>query len=1132
MRIQASLPGIVCLAMLLFCSFAHGEGPLSAERLPTEAPVAQKGLYMSGVGHRLIADNGAGRENLPKEGATPFLLRGSAVQYNSLHIFVALALVALLVILAISLRLFNKQRRLHQAVIKREQESENNFHQLTESIREVFWLGSPDWRQVFYISPAYETVWGRSRQSLYDDPMSWIEALPESDRESVDAFLSEWKDSAWEKLDFPEYRIKRADGELRWINARAYAIRDAEGETYRVAGIAEDISERKRIELALQASEAYLRLIMDSAAEGIYTLDGTGRCTSINRAGLSLLGYEAADQLVGKNMHQMIHHSHPDGSPYALEASPIFKAIQNDQQVHIDNEVFWHKDGSSIPVEYWSYPLRQESGDKGVVVTFFDITERKFNQELLASRLRLLDYAQDHDIHELLVYTLDEASQATGSQVGFYHFLDADQKTISLQAWSTRTTQEFCQAVGGGLHYDLDEAGVWADAVRRREPVIHNDYAALPHKQGLPDGHAEVIRELMVPVFRGDKIVAIMGVGNKPLLAYDESDVYKISGLADLAWEIVERKQVEERLAQSEKQLSGILDTVTEGVALWDELGRLKYVNQGFSSLFGPLDDQPDDIDLPGQRLAAVMSDKTSSEASRLPLQQVLQDGEPVENLILQIAGQDGDPRWVKFNIHPLFDAGRERITGVVSSATDITEQRSHERQLEQLAHYDLLTGLPNRHLAIDRLKQLVAQAKRTGNLLAVCYLDLDGFKAVNDACGHEAGDELLKETARRLAVSIRDGDTVARLGGDEFLILLSGLTDQFESQVIIQRILDRSAEPYSVANTTQTGITASLGVTFFPSDNSDSESLVRHADQAMYMAKREGKNRFTIYSQDYERRMKAQQQTVQEITSALERGELAIHYQPIIDGRDESVIGAEALIRWQHPILGMLKPAEFLPLIQLDSLMFSINEWVIRQALSQMLICASEGVPLSISVNLFSRQLKEEDFIAMLRARIAENGYDPTYPLVLEISETSVQADFEQVSHFVRECQGLGIVCALDDFGAGDTSLKQLRQVPVKALKIDRSIVQRMLDDDAQYALAAGVVGLADAFGRVSVAEGVETETQRDALLSIGCERMQGFYYAQPMDAQAFSAWLFKQNRATAWPAGVEEIRNGRNKA
>lgn len=993
-----------------------------------------------------------------------------------------------------------------------------NFQQLSESIREIFWLGSPDWKQVFYINPAYESIWGRSCQSLYNNPTSWSDVIHESDREIIKSFLTESVINEWETLNFPEYRIIRPDGEQRWIEARAYAIKDNEGVCYRVAGIAEDITKRKQIELALHSSEEYLRQIMDSAAEAIYTLDASGNCTSINHAGISLLGYENADQLIGRNMHDLIHHRYPDGSSYAAEDCPIFKAFIDNQKIHIDDEVLWRKDGSYFPVEYWSYPLSIKNLTIGAVVTFIDITERKFNQEQLVSRLRLHDYAQDHTLHDLLVYTLDEACETTGSRVGFYHFLEADQNTISLQAWSTRTTQDYCHAEASGLHYNLDQAGVWADAVRQRRPIIHNDYAAMENKQGLPDGHAEVIREVVVPVFRGEKIVAIMGVGNKPLLNYDQRDVDKVAGLADLAWEIVEQKMIEEQLEQSEKQLSTILDTVTEGVALWDEQGQLKYINHGFNTLFGQQDNRGGDAGFKGQSLASLMSDKVPVGADRLPLKQLLEEGGPAQSRVLQIGNQQGEKKWVRFNIQPLFDITKQHVTGVVSSATDVTVQQIHEEQLQQQAHYDALTQLPNRLLATDRLKQLMAHAKRTGNLLAVGYLDLDGFKEINDKYGHDAGDAVLRETARRLSINSRDGDTVARLGGDEFLVLLADLTDHFESLLILQRILHETAAPHEIAGSTTSAVTASLGVTFYLNDNSDPETLIRHADQAMYLAKRSGKNNFKFYSQDYESRLHAQQKTEKEIGWALERGQLDIHYQPIVNCRTRTVTEMEGLIRWNHPILGLLEPAEFLPLIQSDSLVFAISEWVIDKALMQMRCWYIEGRPLSISINLFSREITDPAFSEMLQSKLGEHGYDPAYPLVLEISETSIQGDSEELSRFVKQCMALGVICALDDCDGKFTSIMYLQKLSVKRVSIDPSIIQHIQDDNDKHALAEAIVGVAHAFGITVVAEGVETKSQMEALLSMGCECMQGYYFAHPMDIATLSGWTQSMDHSITW--------------
>ncbi|MCU7878316.1 MAG: EAL domain-containing protein, partial [Candidatus Thiodiazotropha sp. (ex Lucinoma borealis)] len=592
----------------------------------------------------------------------------------------------------------------------------------------------------------------------------------------------------------------------------------------------------------------------------------------------------------------------------------------------------------------------------------------------------------------------------------------------------------------------------------------------------------------------------------------------KVEGLADLAWEIVEQKLIEEQLEQSEKQLSTILDTVTEGVALWDEQGQLRYVNHGFNSLFGQLDDRRGEADFKGQSLASLMSDKIPADADKLPLKQLLEEGGPAQNRVLQISNQQGDKKWVRFNIQPLFDITKQHVTGVVSSATDVTVQQTHEEQLQQQAHYDALTQLPNRLLATDRLKQLMAHVKRSGNLLAVGYLDLDGFKEINDKYGHDAGDAVLRETARRLSINSRDGDTVARLGGDEFLVLLADLADQFESLLILKRILHETAAPYEIAGSTASVVTASLGVTFYPNDNSDSKTLIRHADQAMYLAKRSGKNNFKFYSQDYESRIHAQQQTEKEIGLALERDQLVIYYQPIVNCRKRALAGVEGLIRWNHPILGLLEPAEFLPLIHTDSLMFAISEWVIHEALTQMKSWFREGMPLSISINLFSREITDSAFLGMLRSKLTEHGYDPAYPLVLEISESSAQGDSEELSQFVKQCMELGVICALDDCGGEIISITNLQKISVKRVSIDSSIIQHIQDDKGKHALVEAIVGVVNAFGIKVVAEGVETKSQMTALLSMVCECMQGYYIAHPMDSLTLSGWSKNMDHSITW--------------
>jgi diguanylate cyclase (GGDEF)-like protein len=456
----------------------------------------------------------------------------------------------------------------------------------------------------------------------------------------------------------------------------------------------------------------------------------------------------------------------------------------------------------------------------------------------------------------------------------------------------------------------------------------------------------------------------------------------------------------------------------------------------------------------------------------------------------------------------------------------DISVLKEHERHLEYLAHYDTLTHLPNRLLVRDRLHQLVAQTRRSGHLLAVCYLDLDGFKSINDTLGHAAGDQLLKEAAHRLQSTVRAGDTVARLGGDEFAVLLAGLKDELECDAALERILAVVSEPYRLGGASQNGVTVSIGVTLFPSDDSDPDTLLRHADHAMYGAKQTGKNRFKIFNAVYERRIQARHETVHGVEKALSEGQLALHYQPKVNCRKGRVVGAEALIRWQHPRLGLLSPVEFLPLIEGDEVALAVGEWVIREALRQMQEWGQDAISLPVSVNIFARQLQSDDFTCKLAAILGEFPEVIGHQLELEILETVALEDVRDLGSLVRECNSLGVAFTLDDFGTGYFSLDHLRRIPARSLKIDRSFVRDILTDPEDRALVAGILGLGRAFGREVVAEGVDNPDLVRALLAMGCEVMQGYGLAEPMPAPALPQWVSAFRPDPSWGAEVRAPR------
>jgi diguanylate cyclase (GGDEF)-like protein/PAS domain S-box-containing protein len=450
------------------------------------------------------------------------------------------------------------------------------------------------------------------------------------------------------------------------------------------------------------------------------------------------------------------------------------------------------------------------------------------------------------------------------------------------------------------------------------------------------------------------------------------------------------------------------------------------------------------------------------------------------------------------------------QVVHYISLFSDISVYKQHEKQLEFTAHYDALTGIPNRVLLGDRLRQAIAQARRDALRLAVCYLDLDGFKAVNDQLGHEAGDQVLIEMARRIRNTLRDVDTVARLGGDEFVILLVGLEETREFGLILSRLLQSITRPASVGNRSF-ALTASIGVTLFPQDSEEADTLLRHADQAMYIAKQSGKNRYHVYDPDQDRHERDRRELSKRIGEGLAAGEFELHFQPTIDLASGRPAGAEALIRWRHPGRGLLFPGDFLPAVANSDLDIQLGQWVIEAALSQLQGWQSAGLELRLGVNVSAGHLQSPGFLQDLQDALERHPWLPPGRLEIEVLETATLEDIFGVRGIIETCAGWGVGFALDDFGTGYSSLSYLRSLPVATLKIDPSFVRGMLADPGDLAIVRGIIGLAQAFGRATVAEGVESPDTAKALRDLGCERCQGYGIAEPMAAGEFFEWCGK---------------------
>ncbi len=450
----------------------------------------------------------------------------------------------------------------------------------------------------------------------------------------------------------------------------------------------------------------------------------------------------------------------------------------------------------------------------------------------------------------------------------------------------------------------------------------------------------------------------------------------------------------------------------------------------------------------------------------------------------------------------------RGDVEHYVAVFTDINEKRKAEQQLDRAALYDVLTELPNRIQTIHYLQNKLNNSRKNHKLLAVVMLDLDDFKSTNDKFGHDLGDRLLVVIAQRLQRLIRSTDMVGRLGGDEFAIILSDLNNFDEVEQMTHRINCLVASPITV-NGEKYHLTTSLGFTLYPFDEADAELLLRHADQAMYKAKENGKNQSHLFDVEKDQQAQTRRELLQQLSVALEENQLVLFYQPKVNMRTGKIVGVEALIRWQHPKEGFLGPGHFLPHVEYHDLIIDIGEWVIRKALTQLRYWLKKGLRISVSVNISARQILQLDFVPRLKEILSNFNDVPLEFLELEILESAALESTDHVARVIEQCRKMGIHFALDDFGTGYASLSYLRDIPADILKIDQSFIFNLLDKRKDLALVEGIIGLAAAFQRTVIAEGIENTEQGVLLMRLGCDLGQGFGIARPMPAENLLPWV-----------------------
>jgi diguanylate cyclase (GGDEF)-like protein/PAS domain S-box-containing protein len=505
----------------------------------------------------------------------------------------------------------------------------------------------------------------------------------------------------------------------------------------------------------------------------------------------------------------------------------------------------------------------------------------------------------------------------------------------------------------------------------------------------------------------------------------------------------------------------------------------------------------PDGQSRPTTRL---FRDGRALPAEEQPMQRAAAQGTEVVDMEMDVVRDGQKVGTILGYAAPLFDeTGRPR--GAIGASLDITERKRAEEQIKSLAYHDALTGLPNRRLFQDRLSVAVAQAHRNSQRLAVLFLDLDRFKPVNDSLGHAAGDRLIQEVAERLRTCLREGDTVARLGGDEFTLLLPGVSQVVDAARVAEKVLDALRVPFLIEGR-ELSSTASIGISLYPEDGRDADTLVKSADAAMYRAKQQGRDNYQLCAPALNATALERLALESSLRHAVGQDELVLHYQPVLDIATGRVQAMEALLRWRHPELGLVPPGDFIPLAEMTGLVIAFSPWVLRTACAQARAWQDAGhADLAVAVNLSARQFQHPDLPSQVKRALEESKLDAAC-LELEVSETSAMQAPESSTQTLRALKALGVRIAIDDFGTGSSSLSYLRRFPIDALKIDRSFTAEITPDPDDAAVANSVIALAHTLKLRVVAEGVETDDQLAFLSSRRCDQAQGFLFGSPRPA------------------------------
>lgn len=727
-----------------------------------------------------------------------------------------------------------------------------------------------------------------------------------------------------------------------------------------------------------------------------------------------------------------------------------------------------------------------------------DITEPVEQERSLAHEAALnaalLAMQQDIDANDepaFLRAGVEFAEQLTGSAIAFIHFVNDDQEKLELVTSSGATRPDGGQSLDES-HHPVSRAGIWADAIRRREPVVINDYAKADGRQELPDTYPPLERLISLPVIEGTHVRMLVGVANKQA-DYTKSDVQTLQLLANGVWGLVKRRRQELTI----HRLSEALEQSPYPVLITDSNARIQYVNQSFTRVSGYA---PSEVI--GQNPHMLSAGTTPREVYQ-ELRQQLDKGQPWLGEFIN-RRKDGVAYTERTAIYPIVDRDG-KVSSYVAHKEDITLQKKAEERILQLSQYDQLTGLLNKSAFENYLTDAIADAAREQERLSLAWLDLDNFKVVNDTMGHLAGDELLIQLTNRLRHVLGNEVTLGRHSGDAFVATFRNL-EQNTVALRIRQALDYLREPVTIEDTTLS-ITASAGIATYPEDAADAVGLAKAAEVAMYKVKQEGRNGLRFYSPDMQEYTARSLELSAALNTAIANGELHLQYQPQLSLVEDRLIGAEALLRWTHPRWGEVSPAVFIPLAEQSGVITQIGTWVFDQVAQQLARWRQAGCDqLVIAVNVSAVQFAQPDFVEQTIAIVHRAGV-PAHAIEIELTEAVALRQPESVAQKIEQLRREGFRIAIDDFGTGYSSMGYLKRLSLDKVKIDQSFVRDLITDADDKAIVTAIIHMSHNLGMATLAEGVETEEQAELLRNKGCDAIQGYWYSRPLSATDFEA-------------------------